>query len=679
MMREAGIYATDACLKHVFRNFDLDSNGTISAEELGTVIEGLRPATKKERSRFILRKCLKYVPMYLAVFNLVASVVGAKTNLRERKFGDLYGDPNHFNWAVAAVSDFIGNFGYVFLELSAKQESYEAQMLIVNRFLVCVQSQIPRYLSRSSLGIRGRKSLRRSLNEETEERHAQAARASTKESMNEGQGFKLLQKLIDDTGDRKFTELQLKRIFEKSDLYLSDNSFKKLFKRIKTRIPGVVTLTELLVFSKKMEKELYDTSEAENKIRVLKKALFSLSFYVSWLFTIGAIFWMLLVFSSTDDPKTIAQYLGLTCAFYLAAAIGSMVFHLKSTNASIEQVGYVDEILRKTAIVFAKNKAFSEKSSSLSRRTSVREYSIQRDSILDNARDLLNSSEIDNTLGKNTNNDKELQARGARALFNVLDLDQSVQLTEMELFSTLLTLGVLIPSNTFSTVYKTIDKSNDGLIQPEEFIDYVSNIKRSRHWLEVWRMTFFFISRSLSFYLIIIKVFAGSCQTTAAYGAWIDPDIRMNLFLMGSFGWAMGSFYLLTAFPRAKGQLFDLVESAKFMMKEAIEGQSLLHYAKKKSRDLEIGEEQNSVVIWGNEGKGATGNLSLRVGMDSANATTEIIEEEKEDTYSFDDHPPEDEDEADQRQVQVLEQKTISRIGMDGSVETFTLDSRNPS
>ena len=272
MMTEAGIYTTDACLKHVFRSFDLDSNGTISAEELGYAIVNLRAATIKERSRFILRKCLKYVPMYLAVFNLVASVFGASTNLRERNFGDLYGNPNHFNWAVAAVSDFIGNFGYVFLELSAKQEAYEAKMLVVNRFLVCVRSQIPRYLRRSSMGMAQISS--RSLNAEVGE---EAARASARKSLRKGQGFHLLERLIKETGDREFTELQLKRLFEQSDLYLSDKSFGKLYNQIETKVTGVVTLTELLAFSKKMEKELYETSSGAKKdLLILRKALFEL-------------------------------------------------------------------------------------------------------------------------------------------------------------------------------------------------------------------------------------------------------------------------------------------------------------------------------------------------------------------------------------------------------------------
>ena len=94
----------------------------------------------------------------------------------------------------------------------------------------------------------------------------------------------------------------------------------------------------------------------------------------------------------------------------------------------------------------------------------------------------------------------------------------------------------------------------------------------------------------------------------------------------------MGSFYLLTAFPRAKGQLFDLVESAKFVMKEAIEGQSALHHAKK--LDLETGGE-DSVVIRGDGGNDAARNSSPRVGMDRKFTTNESIEEEKEeDAYS---------------------------------------------
>ena len=70
------------------------------------------------------------------------------------------------------------------------------------------------------------------------------------------------------------------------------------------------------------------------------------------------------------------------------------------------------------------------------------------------------------------------QERGAEFLFRIIDVsDDDNTIDEKELFDALVTLGVMIPSDAFSYLFRDMDESKDGKLQLDEFCKYVSNIK----------------------------------------------------------------------------------------------------------------------------------------------------------------------------------------------------------
>lgn len=129
----------------------------------------------------------------------------------------------------------------------------------------------------------------------------------------------------------------------------------------------------------------------------------------------------------------------------------------------------------------------------------------------------------------------------------------------------------MIPSHVFSSLYKSVDESGDGVLQLEEFIDYVSRIQPEQSPRAKIMSTLKLMVKSISFYIVLVQIIAGSLQTHAAYHPPTSPPMRArNMWLAGSFGWALGSLYFLARWPRSKGAFFDQMENAKFMIKESI-------------------------------------------------------------------------------------------------------------
>ena len=129
----------------------------------------------------------------------------------------------------------------------------------------------------------------------------------------------------------------------------------------------------------------------------------------------------------------------------------------------------------------------------------------------------------------------------------------------------------MIPSHVFSSLYKSVDESGDGVLQLEEFIAYVSRIQPEQTPKQRIMTTLKLMVRQISFYIVLVQITAWSLQTHAAYNPPTSPPMRArNMWLAGSFGWALGSLYFLARWPRSKGAFFDQMENAKFMIKESI-------------------------------------------------------------------------------------------------------------
>lgn len=163
------------------------------------------------------------------------------------------------------------------------------------------------------------------------------------------------------------------------------------------------------------------------------------------------------------------------------------------------------------------------------------------------------------------------QVRGAVALFQKVDVSNDDNVDEKELFDALVSLGVNIPTSAFSTLYKAIDIDGDGDLQMHEFIAYVSAIKPGMTNRQRRLSTLKYMVVQTAFYLILAQVFAGLVQT---YASWVGSSRSVhgakNLFLAGSFAWAVGSLYFIFTWPQNKGVFFNQLENAKFMLKAAI-------------------------------------------------------------------------------------------------------------
>lgn len=129
----------------------------------------------------------------------------------------------------------------------------------------------------------------------------------------------------------------------------------------------------------------------------------------------------------------------------------------------------------------------------------------------------------------------------------------------------------MIPSHVFSFLYKSVDDSGDGVLQLEEFIAYISSIQPEQTPKNRMTTILKLMVRQISFYIVLVQIMAGSIQTHAAYHPPTSPPMRArNMWLAGSFGWALGSLYFLARWPRSKGAFFDQLENARFMIKESI-------------------------------------------------------------------------------------------------------------
>lgn len=165
---------------------------------------------------------------------------------------------------------------------------------------------------------------------------------------------------------------------------------------------------------------------------------------------------------------------------------------------------------------------------------------------------------------------QQAQEIGANTLFQIFDTSQDENVDVTELYDALVQLGIMIPNNTFLALFHSVDSSGDGNIQIEEFSTYVARIKPEMPTRERRIATLKYMLKSISLYLVIVQIFAGSSQTHAAWFGLSTVKATKNLFLSGSFGWAIGSVYFILTWPKSKGNFFDQLENAKFMIRLVI-------------------------------------------------------------------------------------------------------------
>ena len=76
--------------------------------------------------------------------------MSASTNLREREYGDLYGNQSHHFWEIAACSDLIGLCGYVILKWEEERLKYENLQQARIRLVQWVNVDLPRFVNNTA-------------------------------------------------------------------------------------------------------------------------------------------------------------------------------------------------------------------------------------------------------------------------------------------------------------------------------------------------------------------------------------------------------------------------------------------------------------------------------------------------------------------------------------------------
>eukprot|EP00563_Minutocellus_polymorphus_P003314 CAMPEP_0181034708 /NCGR_PEP_ID=MMETSP1070-20121207/7950_1 /TAXON_ID=265543 /ORGANISM="Minutocellus polymorphus, Strain NH13" /LENGTH=791 /DNA_ID=CAMNT_0023112251 /DNA_START=254 /DNA_END=2625 /DNA_ORIENTATION=+ len=686
LLDRAGILASDALLDSIFAATDEDKNGLIDAAELATFVRDIQPTTKKERIKYIVWACLTYAPMYLAIFNLTASLLAAKTNLRERPRGDLYGNLNHPYWSIAAICDLIGNFGYVILKWEEERLAYENIQAARVRLIKWVHFDLPRFLNKAKRKVSCRSNVdidddddmsdegitdsiawggnsegnaKRSLNQnqnlmqkvaegtvdgtkamaghlmgtlekfdprnifesvEEQKRMGTEALTSIRSVLFEGEGHASSLKKSSVGHDDGLDLRELRLLLETMGVFLADHALREVFWEVDTDRSHTVSIEELIQYAKERETMVFDEKQNCSLFKyfaILKRCCYTIGFWTAWLFVIGAIFWILLSHATKASNFAIQQFLGLICVFYLSGAIGNMTNLYQSTEVVRWQLDSARMMLRAAAIAVGLSQMEKGRIDS-TRHVVTRRFSNESQVSIEEMRKSVQNRIRRDAVSKLRHGAKEsvaksttasrqrlgqimkstksgmagndgtggsggmfavydaeklaiAQEEGALALFQIIDVSDDSNVDEKELFDALVSLGVMMPSHVFSSLFKSVDESGDGELQLDEFIDYVSSIQPGQTRKHKFITTLKLMVRQLSFYIVLVQITAGSLQTHAAYHPPTSPPLRArNIWLVGSFGWALGSLYFLARWPRSKGAFFDQLENTRFMIKEAI-------------------------------------------------------------------------------------------------------------
>ena len=542
-------------MESIFLAADKDGSGLISDEEFCDYIMTMRPSKAMDRTKYVIRGMLCYLPTYLACFNLAASLISAQTNLRERQGENLYGVQHHW-WMLASVFDFFGNFGYVFLSYQEKVATYERLKLAQSRLARWVKSELPKHSAK-----RVRSDL---YSPETTHNMSLSAEMSLvweggeMESANSFSLERPVNKLLNSNEGMDIDDLRC--LLEQSGVFLPGGSLQEIFNAIDEDKSGNITLLEIERYA---AKERQNPSSILYVLEILKRCCQDVGWWGSWLFVIGATFWICVAYVHTSNYVLLLHLVGMTCANYLFAAVTLLFSAYGQSESSVAMFEIAEARLREIAISLANHRHELEQVPEVKQSSHLRYSRKLRQSIFS---DTIRKSQTKLHVSAH---EKDLQSEGARILFALTDVDMSGTISTSEFAETLVNLGVLLPTHTFTRLFQRIDASGDGEIQVEEFIEYIGGL-RTKSPFERRFETLSHMMGELTFYLVLVKICAGSAQTFAAYNKLGNPILSKNFFLVGSCCWAVGSLYLLNVIPSAQGKFFDLLESTKFQLREAL-------------------------------------------------------------------------------------------------------------
>ncbi|KAL9184321.1 hypothetical protein ACHAXT_002407 [Thalassiosira profunda] len=405
--------------------------------------------------------------------------------------------------------------------------------------------------------------------------------------------------------DKGLDVQEMRLLLETMGVFLAAHAMKEIFLEIDDDGSGTITIRELLDFTKKAEKQLSKKSRRSRYGGILKRCCLTIGWWTSWSFITGACFWVTLSFVEGASELELQMYLGLTVILYLCGALGNLTNLYRATEALTWQINSADMMLRAAAISVGLARMEGKEDESEGPQNRIRtealekleetmDHSNRTEKSRDELRQMRRTIRRGSTFGSGGKSSRSMassgdvssegeqqqaydeetiakaQEEGARELFEKIDVSDDGQIDEKELFDALESLGVMIPTHALSRLFHAIDVSGDGQIEKDELVDYVKTIKPGMSNLQRRLTTVRYMIRSTSFYLVLSQVFAGSAQVHAAWVGLSTVKATRNLFLAGSFGWAVGSLYFIATWPKNKGQYFDQLQTAKFSIKASI-------------------------------------------------------------------------------------------------------------
>ena len=347
-----------------------------------------------------------------------------------------------------------------------------------------------------------------------------------------------------DDGHQGLDLQELQLLLESMGVFLADHALQEIFAEIDVDVSGSITIDELLIYARTNQKILSSNSRLRKYCGILTRCFKTIGWYSSWSYLAGASFWVCLSTIKGASFQELKSFLGLTCIFYLIGALGNLSNLYSSTQSQLWQIDNARMMLRGAAIsvgLVQIAKEARESSTIEDRRkdkgrlptladevediqTDIRDEAIAkleqtdemnarqailavRSNVKTMASDISGSSSGVSWQAHDAETIALAQKRGASFLFQLIDVSNDGNIDEKEFYHALVTLGVLIPSHSFSALYKSVDTDRDSSLQLTEFTEYVANIEPGLSKRRRSLTTVSFMFSQIDIYLIFVQVF----------------------------------------------------------------------------------------------------------------------------------------------------------------------------
>lgn len=449
ILEKVGIAVSEDILGMIFEECDEDQSGRVTFDELAGYISSIKKPTKADRAKTIFLQTMSSVPF----FPLVCFVAGLLTDLILMIL-TLTGHEYEGNF----------NFGYLTSVLYLVGFSVYVAMAYDHAIMetVLTERANQKVISWAAAGFK-----------------VSSSSTSTSTSKAVDQSVSL-------------TVADLKVTLEEASVFLPFHVLQEVFSRIDDDDSGRITFAEIKDYAAACQKQGKATGLRLHQL-VVAKCLGQFDFLVTWLWTIGAILFLIATFGSDLPEQTLFNLNGIGGILYLVAAAFQFRSYYHDINSFLD---YGHELNMIILSLVAKS------------------ASKQRDI--------------------ETGNENMVAA--AKELFAKIDVfggGGDGNLNFIELYDALTNEGFVVQLEILHSIFEQADLNDDGLLQLDEFIDYIVNMKthvtpEKRFWEVVQ------ISKSDFFFLTLILQLVGSALICVANYGNMAEKTGTNLNFLGT-------------------------------------------------------------------------------------------------------------------------------------------------